>query len=267
MEIYASGNIRAGDVTVKLATAGRICPITDRAYRDPQLVCYRHVIPGLWYPGTATKTCAQSMRWYRDVFGRYEALEGARQNMNAYTLIGNEAAEVPAGSDNLFFHPYLQGELTPYQNTALRASFTGIASSHTKAHFNRAVMEGVAYSMKDCLNVLKRLNIPIGGEFKIIGGGSKSPLWRQIVSDVLNLPLLRVTTDDSSIGSAMLAGVASGVFSSFEESVAMCSKTAETIYPTKENALVYETGFRHYKEIQAALALVYDRLHGAATQP
>jgi xylulokinase len=260
MEVFASGNIKAGNTTIKLATAGRICPVTDKAYPHPQLVCYRHVVPGLWYPGTATKTCAQSMRWYRDVFGKFEILESQQQGTNAYTLISNEAASIPAGSDNLFFHPYLQGELTPYQNTKLKASFTGVSSYHTKAHFNRAVMEGVAYSLRDCMNVLRQLKIPMDETLKIIGGGSKSSVWRQIVSDVLNVPLVRVTTDDSSIGSAMLAGVASGVFSSFRESVEICSKTSELVYPIRENVKVYEEGFKVYKEIQSALEGIYNRL-------
>ncbi len=260
MEVYAAGNIKEGNTTIKLATAGRICPVTQVAYPHPQLVCYRHVIPGLWYPGTATKTCAQSMRWYRDVLGQFEINEAKHQGTDAYTLIGNEAADISAGSDNLFFHPYLQGELTPYQNTKLKASFTGISSYHTKAHFGRAVMEGVAYSLNDCMEVLRQLKIPMDDTLRIIGGGSKSPIWRQIVSDVIDMPMERVITDDSSIGSAMLAGVASGVFSSFEESVAVCSKTAEIVLPIKENVRIYKEKFKVYKEIQAALESIYNKL-------
>ena len=260
MEVYASGNIKTGNTTIKLATAGRICPVTDRAYSDRQLVCYRHIVPGLWYPGTATKTCAQSMRWYRDVLGEHEIYKGEQLGTNAYSIISGEAEGIPAGSDNLFFHPYLQGELTPYQNTKLRASFTGISSYHTKAHFHRAVMEGVAYSLQECMNVLRHLEIPMDDTLKIIGGGAKSSVWRQIVADVLDVSLIRVTTDDSSIGAAMLAGVASGVFSSHEESVLICSKTAEVVHPDKGNVEVYKEGFKVYKSIQAALEDIYNRL-------
>ncbi|HML48540.1 MAG TPA: FGGY family carbohydrate kinase, partial [Clostridia bacterium] len=113
LEVFAAGAIAPGQATVKLATAGRICPITAQAVADRMLVCYRHVVPGLWYPGTATKSCATSNRWYRDTFGgEYEALSAA-------------AATVPAGCEGLFYHPYLQGEITPYLDDRLRASFTG----------------------------------------------------------------------------------------------------------------------------------------------
>ena len=161
MEVYASGAVSVGQATVKLATAGRICPITDHAVVDPRLVTYRHVVQGLWYPGTATKACASSNRWYRDTFGgNYEEMSAA-------------AAAVARGCEGLFFHPYLQGEITPYLDDKLRASFTGAAGFHTKAHFNRAVLEGVAYSMKDCFEVLKELGIA-PSEAAAIGYPSKT---------------------------------------------------------------------------------------------
>ncbi len=260
MEVYASGSAKVGNTTIKLATAGRICPVTDKAYPSPHLYCYRHVIPGLWYPGTGTKSCAQSMRWYRDVLGQFEMDECRNHGMSAFEYISSQARTIPAGSDGLLFHPYLQGELTPYQNTKLRASFTGVSSYHTKAHFSRAVMEGVAYSLKDCFEVLKEMKIPMDDTLKIIGGGAKSPVWRQIVCDTLQVPLVNVITSESSMGAAMLAGVASGVFRSFEESVEICSKVADTVYPIEENRNVYDEGFGVYKEIQAALAPIYNKL-------
>ena len=203
MEVYASGAIRTGQMTLKLATAGRICPITDHAITDPFLVCYRHVIPGLWYPGTATKTCASSMRWYRDVLSGEERMREKQEKKSAYKLIDFAAEQIPAGSDGLFFHPYLQGEITPYADAALRASFTNVSSFHTKEHFDRAVMEGVAYSLRDCMEVLYRLGVTVNDTVRIIGGGSKSAVWRQIVADVLDMPLCQSLTDDSSVGSAI----------------------------------------------------------------
>ena len=260
MEVYAAGCIHPGDTTIKLATAGRICSVTDKAYPHPQIFCYRHVIPGLWYPGTGTKSCAQSLRWYRDVLGQYEIEESKKLGLNAYELMDQAAAKVPAGADRLFYHPYLQGELTPYQNTKLRASFTGICSYHTKAHFDRAVMEGVAYSMRDCMQVVKELQMPVNTPLRVIGGGARSAVWRQTLADVLQLPLVRVTSDDSSIGSAMLAGIGAGIFASFEESVAICTRETGVVYPDEKNKKVYDEGFVAYKEIQAVLEPIYNRL-------
>ena len=247
MEVYASGAIRPGQATVKLATAGRICPITDHAVVDPRLVTYRHVVAGLWYPGTATKSCAASNRWYRDTFG------GDFGEMSA------EAAKIERGCGGLFFHPYLQGEITPYLDDRLRASFTGACGYHTKAHFNRAVLEGVAYSMKDCLGTLKELEIA-PTEAVAIGGGAASALWRQILCDMLNIPLTTVENVDSSLGSAMLAGVAAGVFRDHGEAVARCVRKKDTAEPDPEGAAYYEEKFPLYKAIQQALAPIYHRL-------
>lgn len=261
MEVFASGAIAKGQATLKIATAGRICVITDKPFVDPLLVCYQHIIPGLWYPGTTTKTCATSMRWYRDVLGRYEKHMAQQGSKSAYELIDEEASKTPPGSDGLFFHPYLQGEITPHMDTSLRGSFTNISTFHTKGHFGRAVMEGVAYSLRDCMEVVKALGMEISEEVRFIGGGSKSNIWGQIVADVLGLPLLRVKTDDSSIGSAMLAGVASGVFASYEDSVKLCTKTAETIYPNSKNKNVYDEGFGIYRSIQRAMAPIYRKIN------
>ena len=168
MEVFASGSIAVGQSTIKLATAGRICPITDRAYVHPLLVTYRHLVPGLWYPGTATKQCAASFRRYRDRFGAFETARESSLGLDAYAQMDAAAAEVPAGSDDLFFHPYLQGEITPYLDNDLRGSFTGMSSFHTKAHFNRAVLEGVAYSLKECYHVLQDMGIAMNSA-SIIG--------------------------------------------------------------------------------------------------
>ena len=247
MEVYAAGAIAPGQATVKLATAGRICAVTERAVVDPCLVTYRHVIDGLWYPGTATKSCAASNRWYRDTFG------------GDYAQMSDAAAGIARGSDGLFFHPYLQGEITPYRDDRLRASFVGATGHHTKAHFNRAVLEGIAYSMKDCYQELKRLSIA-PREAVIIGGGAKAPLWRQIRADMLGIPLRTVSDVDSSLGSAMLAGVAAGVFADHRDAAARCVRIQDEIAPDPEGVAYYERGFGLYRQIQAALAPIYHQL-------
>lgn len=247
MEVYASGAIATWQATVKLATAGRICTICDHAVVDPRLVTYRHVAEGLWYPGTATKSCAAANRWYRDTFG------------GSFADMSDAAATVERGCSGLFFHPYLQGEITPYLDDKLRASFVGAAGFHTKAHFNRAVLEGVGYSMKDCFATLQALGIAPSSAVAI-GGGAKSDLWRQILSDMLNIPLTTVADVDSSLGSAMLAGVATGVFASHKAAVDACVKVTGVTQPDPEGVAFYEKMFPIYKDIQQALSPVYHRM-------
>ena len=247
MEVYAAGAVKPGQATVKLATAGRICPITDHPVVDPRLITYRHVVKGLWYPGTATKSCAASNRWYRDTFG------------GSFSEMSQAAAAIPRGCEGLFFHPYLQGEITPYLDDKLRASFTGAAGFHTRAHFNRAVLEGVAYSMKDCFETLKDMSIA-PTEAVAIGGGAKSDLWRQILCDMLNIPLRTVENVDSSLGSAMLAGVAAGAFADHEDAVGKCVRVTGVTQPDPTGNAFYQERFALYRRIQAALAPIYHDL-------
>ena len=246
MEVFASGAVEKGDLTVKLATAGRICAITETPHPDTHLVNYSHIAEGLWYPGTATKSCAASYRWYRDTFGGdYKELDAA-------------ASEVAIGCDGLIFHPYLNGELTPYADPMLCGSFTGIRATHTKAHFTRAVLEGVTYSLLDSKLYLDSLNIPFNTEATVIGGGAKGKLWRQMVSDALGITLKTTESSDSSFGSAMLAGIAVGVFKDAADAVEKCVKQSEITYPNNENTPKYRKVFETYKKIHDALAPIYN---------
>ena len=246
MEVFASGAVSKGQMTLKLATAGRICVVTDKPYPDVNLINYSHVADGLFYPGTATKSCAASYRWYRDTFG------------GDYKELDSLAKDIPIGCDGLIFHPYLNGELTPYANPKLCGDFTGVRAFHTKGHFTRSVLEGVVMSMLDCKNTLDSFNIPHLDKAAIIGGGGKSPLWRQMVSDALDLELVEMKHSDSSLGSAMLAGVTMGVFESLEKAVEKCNEVVSVTKPVKENTEKYKQVFKRYKAIQKALEPIYN---------
>jgi xylulokinase len=245
LEVFASACVQPGDMTVKLATAGRICVVTGEAYPSPHLINYSHVKDGLWYPGTATKSCAASLRWYRDVFG------------GGYQKIDEEAASVPPGCGGLLFHPYLNGELTPYGDPLLRASFTGVRAGHTRAYFNRAVLEGAGYTMLACMKELAKLGIPHAGRGRIIGGGAKSPLWRQILSDMLGIALVSPENSDSSFGAAMLGGIAAGFFSSCDEAVETCCRFSSVTEPNPENHRIYEEHYALFSQVHDALAPLY----------
>lgn len=247
MEVYSAGAVHAGEATVKLATAGRICAITESEVVDPRLVTYRHVVRGLWYPGTATKSSAASNRWFRDTFG------------GEFSEMSEAAARVGRGCQGLMFHPFLQGEITPYLDDRLRASFTGIAAYHTRDHFNRAVLEGVAFSMKDCFETLKELRIA-PREAVAIGGGMQSGLWRQIMCDMLNIPLKTIEHADSSLGSAMLSGVATGVFENHADAVDKCVRVTGHNEPDAEAVAFYDGLFGVYKEYVRALQPIYRKL-------
>lgn len=247
MEVLAAGNVEPGHTTVKLATAGRICVISDHKLDSKFIFNYRHVVPGMWYPGTGTASCANSYRWYRDAIGR-----------EPFAELNVPAESIAPGSDGLMFHPYLNGELTPYNDPELKGSYTGISASHTTAHFTRATLEGVAFSLRDCLETLKAMQVEMT-RVRIIGGGAKGLLWRQIVADVLGLEMQKVKVDDSSFGTAMLAAVGIGWFESYAKAAEACVEIDSVSKPNPDHVAVYNKLFPRYKAIHDALAPIYQQ--------
>ena len=246
MEVFASGAVNKGDITVKLATAGRICVITDKPYPNRHLVNYSHIVDGLWYPGTATKAAASSYRWFRDTFG------------GTYKELDELTKDIEIGCNGLIYHPYINGELTPYADPTLCGSFTGIRATHTKGHFARAVMEGVCYSLLDSKIALDGIGIEYKNTATLIGGGSKGKKWAKITADTLGMTLNITENSDSSFGSAMLAGIAVGVFKNADDAVKKCIKPIETITPDLSNTEKYKKVFSEYKKIHDALAPIYN---------
>ena len=253
MEVYANGAIKTGDMTVKLATAGRICSIADHHIPNVAMINYKHVIPGLWYPGTGMRFCAASYRWYRDVLGTQEIEDAKKTGKDPYDLLNEAAEKIPPGSENLFFHPYLQGEMI---NTVLRGSFIGLRAFHTKGHFTRALLEGISYGMRENFEIIRSLKLKVDKP-TLIGGGAKGPIWRQIMADMFGIEMLIKENSDSSLGSAMLAGVAVGLFSSFEDSVAKCVRITDSVKPNPEVTKIYDKGFLLYMDMRKALEPIY----------
>lgn len=246
MEVFASGGVSCGDMTLKLATAGRICVVSNNYVADKNIVNYAHLKDGLFYPGSATKSCAASLRWFRDTFS------------GDYAQFDEMAEKVVVGCDGLIFHPYLTGELTPFANPKLRGGFTGLSAQHTKAHFVRSVMEGVAFSLLDGINYLSQKGVEVGKKAVVIGGGAKSKIWKQIVADVLGITLLTTRYNDSSFGSAMCAGIASGFFESFENALQTCNEQTGAITPNMDNHTKYAKIYEKYKKISRFLTELCD---------
>jgi xylulokinase len=246
MEVFAAGGVKGGDMTLKLATAGRICIVSDNYCADKNVINYSHLKEGMYYPGSATKSCAASLRWFRDTFG------GSFEEFSAL------AEDIPVGCDGLIFHPYLMGELTPFANPMLRGSFIGISAGHTKAHFARAVMEGVAFSLCDGITYLKGKGINVGDSAYIIGGGAKSKVWRQIVADALGLTLIQTENNDSSFGSAMCAGISAGFFADFDDASKTCQKVIGETKPIAQNTEKYAKIFAKYQKISQFLTELSD---------
>ena len=262
-EIFGTGMFQKNKLTIKLATAGVVFITTEKPNPHPKILTYPHVIPGMWFSVAGTNSCSSSVRWFRDIFCGEEMAVANELELSPYELMDNEAGHADAGSDGLFYHPYLLGERAPYWDPNLRGSFTGIRMGHQKRHFIRSIFEGVSFSVKDCLNlmlgVMEKKGIEVNRKEKaiLLGGGSKSKVWSQILSDVLGLELGKLESVDASFGSALIGGVAVSLFENPQDAVRKCVRISETIKPDSRNHSLYSKRFALYKKIHDALADIY----------
>ncbi len=258
VEDYGAGAVEPGDLVVKLATAGNVNAMTAEAHPHPRTLTYGHVIDGMWYSVSATNAAALCQRWMRDAF--YAPGGGATPAL--WGEMEKEAAASPIGSGGVMFHPYLQGERCPYWDPNLRGSFTGVSISSKRGDFCRALMEGVAFSLRDCQRTLLELGLP-AKRVLLIGGGARSALWSQIVADVFNRTALIPEPGDASFGSCLLAGVAAGFYPSPREAVSAALHIRRQVEPDKASAELYDSLFARYRAIHDALAPVYSTADAA----
>jgi xylulokinase len=259
VEAFGVGAIEPGHAIVKLGTAACVNLVTVRLRPSSKSLTYRHIVAGRGFTITATNSGAATMRWFRDVFGRYESAQAGATGANVFELIGDLAAQAPPGCEGLLFHPFLMGERSPYWDPQLRADFVGIGAHHQIRHFARAILEGVAFSLRDCAGAVQELGEPIA-DYRIVGGGSKSPLWRQIICDVLGEPLIKPAVDDAAFGAALLAGVAVGVFADWRSAVEACVRIEEVLYPNPQAHALYSDYFEVYRGVVRDLAAHSHRL-------
>jgi xylulokinase len=253
-EVLGSGAVRPGIATVKLASVGRIAAVTDKPLYSHHIFNYRHVFDNLWYPGTASKSAASSYRWLRDVAWADES------NKDVYEVMGEAAAQVPPGSDGLIFHPHLLGEWAPHWDDQMRGSFVGLTARHTRGHLARAVLEGVAFSLKDALSEMEGLGLQ-ARDVRLIGQGSKSRLWSEIVANVLDRPLSVPEQPDAAYGTALIAAMGVGAIERTPEAIESVINMRWSIEPDPDLSGAYAKLFDTYRDVDAALCSINARLH------
>ena len=259
-EDFGAGAVRDGQVIVKMATAGNCNLITSKGVPHEKAYTYPHAVEGMWYMATGTNASASSYRWLRDALYMTEKTALEAKGEDVYLLMDKEAEQVPVGSRGLIFHPYILGERCPYFNAKARADFFGVSVVHDRKYFARAVLEGVAFSLYDCYQVVCEFAENMS-EIRLIGGGAKSPLWCQILCDVFGLPVKRPEHDDSSFGCALLAGVGIGVFFSELEAVDKANSIKKIYNPNEENHKKYVDQFKIYQEIVKASTPIWEKLY------
>jgi len=267
MENLAAGTVKPGDSFVKLATAGVISITTKRPEPDPKGRTVTYCLPTTreradgWFTKTATLACGSSYRWFRDLFCSEEVEQAEQLRKTAFELMDKLAGKAPPCSEGLVFHPYLIGEGSPYWDPQLKGSFFGATLRHELSHFCRSILEGAAFSIKDSTSIFEELDLKLR-EVRLIGGGSNSRLWREILCNVLGLRGLKTSGSDSSFGSAVLAGVGVSTFKGVQDGVNRCVKIIDVIEPDPKLQILYEEVFQIYREIHDATAHISHKLDG-----
>lgn len=257
------GLIRPGRIGVTLGTSGVVAMGLPEYMPNPQgnLQLFRGNAPGTFTAMGVTLAAAGSYQWFRNALGQYEAAEAKKQGTSAFRLLDAAAAATPAGAEGLIFLPYITGERCPLNDPNARGAFLGLTSLHGKGHFARAVMEGVAYSLRQVYDLIAAENRSWidSGEVVLAGGGAASPLWRQIFADVFNLPVRTVfgSAEGGSFGAALVAGVTAGVWTDLNEAVKLVLPESETL-PIPANLPVYEKIYRKYLKMYPALQWSFD---------
>lgn len=247
------GAVEPGIVGLTVGTSGVIFATTPSALVEPEgrLHAFCHAVPGLWHFMGVMLSAAGSLQWYRDTLA---------PNMSFEDLV-KEAESASAGCEGLLFLPYLSGERTPYPDPLARGSFIGLTLRHSRAHMTRAVLEGVAFGLKDSFTLIQ--NAGLGGitQVRASGGGTKGALWRQILASVLEAELVTVNTSEgAAFGAALLAGVGSGAWVDVPAACRETIRITGQTLPVEEDAAVYRKVHPLYRELYPALKSSFAKL-------
>jgi len=240
------GILAPGAVSAAIGTSGVVFAATSTPTKDPlgRLHTFCHAAPGIWHVMGVTNGAGLALRYFRDTFAPG----------STYDELTTLAALTPPGADGLLWAPYLFGERTPHLDPEARAAFTGITASHTRGHFVRAIMEGVAFSLADTFTLFAELNIPVT-KIRLGGGGASSPLWQQIQADVYDHSVeLLAAEEGAAFGAALLAGTGIGAWPDVATACASTIHTARTIVPA--NAAVMRAAYHRYRRVYPALRAI-----------
>jgi xylulokinase len=248
------GIVAAGTVSATIGTSGVVFAATDRPALDPRgrVHTFCHAIPGRWHVMGVTQAAGLSLRWFRDTFATNS--NGARES---YDQLTTEAAKIPAGSDGLLWTPYLMGVRTPHLDSKARGALVGLTASHTRAHVVRAILEGVAFSLRDTFTLFREMNVPVTS-IRLGGGGARSPLWCQIQADVYGHAVEIVEAEEgAAYGAAILAGVGAGMWPSVDAACAAAVRVASRINPQPAAVATLNASYSAFRSVYPATREIF----------
>jgi xylulokinase len=250
------GIVMPGAVSATIGTSGVVFAATDRPALDPKgrLHTFCHAIPGRWHVMGVTQAAGLSLRWFRDRFGSALASDGR----DPYERLTEEAASVSPGADGLLWAPYLMGERTPHLDSEARAILAGLTASHTRAHVVRAILEGVAFSLRDTFTIFDEMNVPVKN-IRLGGGGARSTLWRQTQADIYGHEVEIVEAEEgAAYGAAILAGVGANIWPSVDAACGAVVRVAARVAPDRSNVAKMNESYKAYRRLYPAMKSIFN---------
>ncbi|MCD6321561.1 MAG: xylulokinase, partial [Clostridiales bacterium] len=212
-----------------------------------------HAVPGAWHVMGVTQGAGLSLKWFRDNFCIEEMRTAELMGIDPYVLMDKEAAKISPGAEGVLYLPYMMGERTPHLDPDARGVFFGLSAAHNKAHLIRAVLEGVAYSLRDCMEIIRGMGIETS-QVRASGGGGKSPLWRQMQADMFRTDICTINSSEGpALGVAILAGVASGIYKDVVTACDEIIRVEKTQSTNEDSAAVYDKFYKVYGNLYSHL--------------
>lgn len=257
-----TGIVQDGKAFTTIGTSGVVFAHTSKPLIDPKgrVHTFCCAVPGCWHVMGVTQAAGLSLKWFRDNLAEKFKDEASLKGIDVYDLINEAVAKIPIGSRRLIYLPYLMGERTPHLNPNCRGVFFGLSAIHTKADMLRAVMEGVSYSLTDCLDVLQEMKVSVN-EMMACGGGGKSRIWRQMLADMYGCEVKTIKAQEGpALGVAILAGVGAGIFKDVPSACKTFIEQDTWCQPEPAAQAYYEKGHKLYKKLYTELKDSFDVL-------
>ncbi len=250
-----NGIVCKGIISATMGTSGVVFAHSDDVQIDPEgrVHTFCHAVRGKWHVMGVVLSAGGSLQWYRNQFGHAEVAAAGSMGVDPYELITAQAAQAPAGSEGLFFLPYLTGERTPHADPYARAAWIGLSLRHSKAHMARSVMEGATYAMRDCLEIIKGMGIPVK-EIRLSGGGARSDFWRQMQADIYGQRVVTINAEEGpAYGVALLAAAGTGAYKNVVQACQATIRVVSKTAPKAASRRIYKARFPIYRKLYRSL--------------
>jgi xylulokinase len=250
-----NGIVTTGAISATIGTSGVVFAYSDEVKTDPlgRLHTFCHAVRGKWHVMGVVLSAGGSLQWFRNQLADAEVALAKKRRVDPYELLTAMAAKAPAASEGLFFLPYLTGERTPHANPHARGAWVGLSPRHGRAHLVRSLIEGVTYAMRDSLELIKGLGVPIS-QIRVSGGGARSKFWRQIQADVYGQPVVTINAvEGPAYGVALLAAVGAGCFQSVTEACAHAIKVVGRTSTNPKTKSIYDRAYPQFGNLYRSL--------------